>query len=194
MSYYQINSIIKLLVVASTVVGVGSPNCFAQTRLRAPSQQGAGKEHVLQQLELKKSTIYDGARLISELSGVNVVATEEAGEKEVTLYLRHIRAIDAIETMARVAGLWYREDDNTGTIRILTTQEYQDDLIVQPDDMTRVFTLRHPNALSIAQSIRSLYGPRVMLSMQLFDDDILVGTTGMLGGGRGMMGLSLIHI
>lgn len=156
---------------------------LGQEPARRPPSNLDGKEHVLRQFELKQSTVYDGARLIAELSGLNVVATEEAGSKEVTLYLRNIRAIDAIETMAQVANLWYREDSRTGTIRILTTEEYQDDLVVRSDDITRVFTLLHPNAVSIAQTIQSLYGPRVILSLQTFDDDILVGTGRLLGGG-----------
>ena len=54
------------------------------------------------------------------------------------------------------------------------------------DSGSCVFTLLHPNALSIAQTIRNLYGPRVVLSLQPFDDDMLVGTRGMgigVGGG-----------
>ncbi|MEL6897765.1 MAG: hypothetical protein AAFP90_16830, partial [Planctomycetota bacterium] len=113
-----------------------------------------------------------------------IVATQEAAEKRVTMTLRDVRVIDAIEIMAKISGLWYREEESTGAIRLMTTQQYQDDLVVFRDDVTRVFTLLHPNAISIAQTIQSLYGPRVVLGLQPFDDDILIGTTGIIGGGN----------
>ena len=130
-------------------------------------------------------TVREVIESISETSGLNIVATAEAAEAKVTMTLRNVRVIDAIEIMAKITGLWYREEEATETIRLMTTEEYQEDLIVFRNDTTRVFTLLHPNALSIAQTIRSLYGPRVVLSLQPFDDDVLVGTRGILGLGGG---------
>ncbi|MEC9094725.1 MAG: hypothetical protein VX438_18595 [Planctomycetota bacterium] len=163
----------------------------------------AAKQEILRQIDFKDATISDASRMISELSNLNVVATHEAGEKGITLFMKNVRAIDAVETTARVAGLWFREDPNTQTIRIMTTEEYQDDIIIRRDDVTRVFTLLHPNAVSVATSIRNLYGNRVRLSITSFDDDMLLQQGammssglafggmmggGMMGGGMGMMG------
>ncbi len=164
-------------ILSIALLGCQVAWCVAQ-ELPVPNRQGrsTNRDHVLRQFELKQSTVQEGARLIAELSGLNVVATQEAGEQQVTLYLRNVRAIDAIETMSRIAGLWYREDPNTGTVRILTTEQYQEDLIIRRDDVTRVFTLMHPNALSIANSIEDLYGDRVILNIRAVDDDILLAT------------------
>ena len=38
--------------------------------------------------------------------------------------LRDVRVIDAIEIMAKISGLWYREEE-TGTIRLMTTEQFQ---------------------------------------------------------------------
>lgn len=141
-----------------------------------------GKEVLLEVVQLDNRSVREVIDLLSESSGVNIVATEDAGAKRVTMTLRNVRLIDAIEIMAKISGLWYREEESTGTIRLMTTAEYQEDLVVFRDDLTRVFTLLHPNALSIAQTIQSLYGPRVILSLQTFDDDIIVGTNGAFGG------------
>ncbi|MDB4557803.1 hypothetical protein N9053_01505, partial [bacterium] len=152
------------------------------------SKTETGKNQLLETFQTDGRSVREVIDLLSEASGLNIVATPEAAEKSVTLTLRNVRVIDAIEIMAKISGLWYREEEATGAIRLMTTEEYQDDLIVFQDDVTRVFTLLHPNALSIAQTIRSLYGPRVVLSLQPFDDDMLVGTRGMLGGGGGGFG------
>ncbi len=142
-----------------------------------------GKEHRLRRLELKQTPVADAVRLLSELSGLNIVATQEAGQKKVTLFLQNVRTIEALETIAKVAGLWYREDPQTRTIRLMTTEEYQKDLVIHREDVTRVFTLLHPNALSVAMAIRDLYGPRVVLSLRtLNDDDLLTGFGAGLGG------------
>ncbi|MEM7473735.1 MAG: hypothetical protein AAF483_02005 [Planctomycetota bacterium] len=127
--------------------------------------------------------------LLSSSTGLNIVATQEAAEKKVTMTLRDVSVIDAIEVMAKIGGLWYRVEEQTGIIRLMTAEQYQDDLVVFRNDLTRVFTLLHPNAISIAQTIQSLYGPRVILGLQPFDDDILVGTTGIIGGGGGFGGV-----
>ncbi|MDP7378101.1 MAG: hypothetical protein QF516_08370, partial [Pirellulaceae bacterium] len=72
--------------------------------------------------------------VLSESSGLNIVATPEAAEKKVTLTLRDVRVIDAIEIMAKISGLWYREEEETGTIRLMTTEQFQEDLIVFRED------------------------------------------------------------
>ena len=144
------------------------------------------KDQLIETFQTDGRSVLEIIDVLSESSGLNIVATPEAAEKKVTLTLRDVRVIDAIEIMAKISGLWYREEEETGTIRLMTTEQFQEDLIVFREDETRVFTLLHPNALSIAQTIRSLYGPRVILSLQPFDDDLLIGTRGMLGlGGLG---------
>ena len=78
---------------------------------------------MISRLELNDSTIAEAARLVSEITSVNIVATEEAGAKTVSVYLRDIKAIDAVETICKVAGLWYREEETVGLIRVMPTEE-----------------------------------------------------------------------
>ena len=181
-----------LLMLLLTVVSVASSQQLVSPNQSVPLNNSAvNKQRVLRQIDLKEATIVDAARMISELSGMNVVATAEAGKKEVTLYLQNVRAIDAVETVARVAGLWFREDESTGTVRIMTTDEYKDDIIIRRDDITKVFTLLHPNAMSVASAIQDLYGQRVRLNIRSIDDDLLlqqgalISSQFTLGGGLG---------
>lgn len=141
---------------------VFSPMASGQTSSSAGSSDK--KERLLETFQTDGRSVREIIDLLSESSGLNIVATPEAAEKSVTLTLRNVRVIDAIEIMAKISNLWYREEEATGTIRLMTTEQFQEDLVVFRNDATRVFTLLHPNALSIAITIRNLYGPRVVLS------------------------------
>ena len=127
-----------------------------------------GKNQIISRLELNQSTVTDAVRLIAEIAGINVAATTDAGSREISIFLRHIRAIDAIETICKVSGLWYRSESEIGLIRIMTTTEYGKDLVIYREDDTKVFTLLHPNVFSIGQHIQDLYGDRVLLSLPRF--------------------------
>ena len=147
------------------------------------------QRYVLTQLDLKESRIVDAMRMIAEMARLNIIATPEAGEKTITLYLQDITAINAVETVAKLAGLWYREDPRTGAIRVMTVEEYQKDIVFHRDDVTKVFTLLHPNVSSAAQAIQDLYGFRVVLSLAGVSDDDFGGGQGGQGGiGQGGVG------
>jgi len=53
---------------------------------RAQDAPFRGEEHRIKRLELRGARMVDAIRLIAEISGLNVVSTEEAGKATVTLY------------------------------------------------------------------------------------------------------------
>ncbi|MEM7558251.1 MAG: hypothetical protein AAF394_03945, partial [Planctomycetota bacterium] len=178
--------LLLLLPFAATLVVNGPALAQETPPVRRSANEAAYREKMeyrLSNVQFDDRSVREIIDLLSTSTGLNIVATQEAAEKSVTMTLRDVRVIDAIEMMAKIAGLWYRVEEKTGIIRLMTAEQYQDDLVVFRNDLTRVFTLLHPNAISIAQTIQSLYGPRVILGLQPFDDDILVGTTGIIGGG-----------
>ena len=142
-----------------------------------------GEEQKLRRLELKDTTVQQATRLIAEMSGLNVVSTPEAGQIAVNLYLQDVSARQAVEILAKVAGLWFRADPRTRSLRLMTTEEYQNDLVVFREDLIRVFTLHHPNGVSVARALQDLYGPRVFLTLSPLNDDQLLLSSG--GGGFG---------
>lgn len=143
----------------------------------------------IEKLEFREARVVDAARVIAELSGVNIVTTSEAGQKTFNLFLQDISVRDAIDTLSKVTGLWYRYDGKTRAFRIMTTAEYQNDIVVFREDVTRVFTLMHQNVVSAAQTIQNLFGERVTLALDAQDQSASgfgVGGTGITGGSSGI--------
>lgn len=143
----------------------------------------------IQNLEFRKARLIDVMRTISELSGLNIVASQAAGAKEVTIYLRDITVHDAIDAISRSSGLWYKQDRQSGAYRIMTTEEYQKDVVVFREDMTKVFNLLHPNPVIVATAIRDIFGSRVLLSLGV-EDNTGLGGIGGIGGRAGGGGFS----
>jgi general secretion pathway protein D len=162
------------------------------------SQGNDPAEWPLVRLEFRDAKVVDVLRLLAEVSPLNIVASDAAGKKTVSLYLQNVTARAALETICKASGLWFREDPASRTIRVLTTDEYQKDLVIFREDRIRIFTLLHPNATTIAKTIESVFGERVRLSLgvqedvsglQTYGNNALLGglggsgTSGGLGGG-----------
>lgn len=160
-----------------------SPAGSASSRLRAV-EEPTGADAIITRLEFREAKMVDVIRALADMSGLNIVATKEAGARDVTVFLQKITVKDALDTISKNAGLWYRHDRSSNTFRIMTTEEYQKDVVVYREDTTRVFNLLHPNPTIVASAIRDLYGVRVILSLGMQADDF--GTGGSLatsGGG-----------
>jgi type II secretory pathway component GspD/PulD (secretin) len=122
---------------------------------------------VIYELEFKDALLVDVIRVLAEQTGTNIIASKEANNKNVTIYLKNVNIKEAIEAICRINGLWYRQDGENGAYRILTIQEYQKDLTFYKNDTVRVFRLLNPNVRIVAQSIEDLFGDRVELSLGL---------------------------
>lgn len=163
------------------------------TALKNPKQKSAKskknipEEAIISKLEFNQANILDVARGLADISGLNFVATEEAAKKNVTVFLQNISVISALEAITKNSGLWFRKDKDSGTFRIMSTEEYQRDLVVYREDTTRVFNLLHPNPVNVATAVRDLYGDRVVLSYGSDYDDF---NTGAFNGGSSNGGTS----
>jgi type II secretory pathway component GspD/PulD (secretin) len=136
---------------------------------------------VIYELEFKDALLVDVIRVLAEQTGTNIIASKEANNKNVTIYLKNVNIKEAIEAICRINGLWYRQDGENGAYRILTIQEYQKDLTFYKNDTVRVFRLLNPNVRIVAQSIEDLYGDRVDLSLGLDpaqEQEFVSNTTG----------------
>ncbi|MBV1883674.1 MAG: hypothetical protein KUG82_18690 [Pseudomonadales bacterium] len=153
----------SISITAMAISSSNTSNPDKTSKLR--NSKNVPNEVELAQLEFKGAKLIDAIRIMSELSGVNIVATQEAMDIEVTMYLQNVTVREAIDTLCKINGLWYREDPTTRSFRIMTSKEFQNDLVVYRDDETRVFTLLNPNVIDVAEAISSLYGDRVILSL-----------------------------
>jgi len=151
-----------------------------------PGAQPSGKADLkVLNMEFKDAQISDVVRIISEASGLNIVATNEAAQKRVTLYLHDVSARQAMEIISKTGGLWYRHDPDLDAYRLMTTEEYQKDLVVFREEKTRIFQLLYPNPVSVATAIRNLYGQRVRYAQAQSGDTLATLGGGLGGGGLG---------
>jgi general secretion pathway protein D len=149
----------------------------AKPKIKSP------EELMIDKLEFKQANMLDVARALADISGLNFVATEEAAKKSVTVFLQNISVKNALDTITKNSGVWYRQDKDSNSFRIMSTEEYQRDLVVYREDTTRVFNLLHPNPVIVATAVRDLYGPRVIMSYGSDYDDFNTGQFNGNGGG-----------
>ena len=119
---------------------------------------------VVEEIEFKEATVRDAVRIISELTGVNIVATTKAGEGKVTFFVRKLAVSKVVDALCRISGLWYRHNPASGVYVVMTTDEYQRDIVVFRDEPTRMFQLKYLNVGIAARTISDLFGDRVELS------------------------------
>jgi general secretion pathway protein D len=147
----------------------------------------AGEDAIIGKLEFKQANMVDVVRALADMSGLNIVATDEAAKKTVTVFLQNISVKDALDTISKNSGLWYRQDKVSKTYRIMSTDEYQRDMVVYREDTTRIFNLLHPNPIEVATVIRDVYGSRVIVS-QLCDSGAVRKLGGATNAGTGANG------
>ena len=111
-------------------------------------------------------------RLFSAQTGLNIVTSPEARKVNVSLYLRNVTPEAALDALCKSHDLWHKQDPASGVIRISTAKEYQRDLSSFREEQTEVFTLLYPNPVDVATAIRSIYGDRVILSLQSQEQDM----------------------
>lgn len=115
----------------------------------------------LRELDFRDTTISEAVRLLSDLTNVNVITTPKAGKKSFTLFLRNTSLRNAIDSMCRVNGLWYRYNKDSEVFLIMTGAEYKRDVVVFRKEHTRTFQLQHQNVSRAANTIAALFGKRV---------------------------------
>lgn len=144
-----------------------------------PVEVAAKPVRKLESLNFSDATVIDAVRVISELSGVNIVATAEAGQKRASLFLTNVTVKQALDSLCRASGLWFRYNKKSKTYLVMTIEQYNNDLVVYNEDITKVFTMLHQNVVTTANIIEGLFGDeRVVLNTETEDDSAL-GTPGL---------------
>lgn len=135
---------------------------------------GFGPGEILELVDFREQTLDQAIRVFSEQSGLNLVASEEANKKKVTLFLRNVRPMDVLENLTKTHDLYYKIDEQSGIIRLYTTEEYDRNLASFREEQTEVFTLLYPNPVDVAVAIRDLFGDRVQLNFGIGDEDSIL--------------------
>jgi len=137
-----------------------------------PTGQAVMAGKMLEVVEFRDQPLDETLRLFSAQTGLNIVASPEARKINVSLYLRNVTPDAALDALCNINDLWHKQNPATGVISIYTTKEYQRDLSSFREEQTEVFTLLYPNPVDVATAIRSIYGDRVVLSLQSQSQDV----------------------
>jgi general secretion pathway protein D len=129
------------------------------------SQPQSQPAESIRQVEFQELPLSDAIRLLARQTGLNLVASQEAGKAKVSLYLQNVSPQSVVEELCRANNLWFRQDEASGIVRIMTVSEFQRDLTSFREVQTQVFSVLYPNAVSTASAIADLYGSRVQLSL-----------------------------
>ncbi|MDR1461725.1 MAG: hypothetical protein LBI68_01095, partial [Azoarcus sp.] len=111
----------------------------------------------------KQITLDEAAQFISQVGKTSIVVTASVANKKVSLYLRDIDVEGMVRSLSRAAGVWYRYDSNARIYILMDAKEYQQDIAITRDEITRSYVVRHHNVVSIANAVAALYGDRVSL-------------------------------
>lgn len=125
-----------------------------------PAEKGAVRFVLFRELPL-----IDALRMLSDQTGANFSASVESNRIPVSCMLRGVPAPRVVEEICRSHGLWFKQDAVSGIMRIMTTAEFEKDLVGFREEQTEVFTLKFPNVTEIATGIADLFGDRVQLSL-----------------------------
>lgn len=143
----------------------------------------------IEEIEFNQTNMTDVVRALSELSNSNIIATQEAANRQVTIHLKSVSILDAVKSISRISDLWYRYDEDTDTFRLMTREEYSKDLIIRESENIEIFRLLNANVQIIAQAIEDIYGQRVILSLGLPPASNNFGTGGIGGVGSNVGGI-----
>lgn len=125
----------------------------------------AVNESVIEQIEFRDVTVGDALKILSEQSGLNIIASKQAAEIPVTMYLRRVTAMEVIEALAKTYNLWFRHDELSNIIRIYTIKEYRLEQVEFKREETEIFTMKNAkNALDLAETVQNLFFDRVILN------------------------------
>lgn len=115
----------------------------------------------LKSIQFDGVALSDAMKLFAMQTGLNVICSAESGKTIITVYLRDVEPLAALEAIVKANGLFFRVDEASGIVRIATADEYEKDLTSFREEQTRVFTLLYPNPIAVAQVISQVYGRRV---------------------------------
>ncbi|MEM7784263.1 MAG: secretin N-terminal domain-containing protein [Planctomycetota bacterium] len=122
-------------------------------------------------IDFRDIELGEAMRQFSEQSDLNIVTSTQANKIKINLFLRNVRPMDVLENLTKTHDLYYRVDEESGVIRMFTTEEYEQNLTSFREEQTRVFTLLYPNPVDAAVAIQSLFGNRVELNFGVGDQD-----------------------
>ncbi len=133
------------------------------------ADERADDAQIIESLNVKRMDLGDVTQLLSRGSGRNIVASEDAARKPVTIYLRDVTVSEAVRAICDANKLWYKEREQTGLLMIVTMEEYKAGLGAFMEESVQVVTLRYIDTRDAGDALQRLFRDRVVWTRP--DDD-----------------------
>jgi type II secretory pathway component GspD/PulD (secretin) len=144
--------------------------CLVLTISRpAWAEESTKDAHLIASLNIKRMALGDLTRLLSRGCGRNIVVSDDAAKKPVTIYLRNVTVTDAVRAICDANKLWYKEREPSGLLMIVTMEEYKAGLGAFAQDSLKVITLRYLDTRDAGDALKRLFRDRVAWTRP--DDD-----------------------
>jgi type II secretory pathway component GspD/PulD (secretin) len=131
----------------------------AQKMLSGKEDGLLGMREMLHTIILKDVSVGSIVEILTEMCGYNVIASNGAAERKISIYMQDLPLREALESMCRLNDLWYREDKRV--ITLMTAKEYANEMVVRRNEKTRAFYMRYTNADDMAKIIQAVMGAQV---------------------------------
>lgn len=82
-----------------------------------------GNQKVIENIAFTKITLADALAILSEQSDIKVIASKQAADIHVTMFLAKVTPQEVVEALAKTYNLWYQKDLNSNIIRLHTKNE-----------------------------------------------------------------------
>ncbi len=130
--------------------------------LRAAQAEAGISQPTVEVFQFNKTPLSEILQMISEMTGQNVVATPEIQNMPISLFLKNITPILALEVICKTYNLWFTEQDKV--IRVMKVEEYGRELTLRRDEQTRVFNLKYASCFTVGEAIQNVFGTRIELT------------------------------
>ncbi len=146
-----------IALVTAMLFFTPTPGMAQQTKLGSPAESST-----MHTLNIKDMTFREFASLLSQSSGKQVVVSQAAGAILVNVYLCDMEVEDALAAVCNAYQCWYKKDESTGVISIITADEYLSGLSYNEKELVKVVKLRYLDARQLGDTLRNLYRDRVV--------------------------------
>ncbi len=141
-----------------------------------------GLDKKVKALSLRQVPVKLIAEILTDIFEYNVVVSKGAAEINIDVFMQDLTLRQAIESIARLNGMWFREDENI--ITLMTLDEYASEMVVRRNEKSRAFNLRYTNASDIAKIISAVMGSQVQYA-DIGEEQTYGHVEGLSEGGSG---------
>ena len=113
-------------------------------------------------LTVKGMSFRQFAAMISQATGQKVIVSLQAGNMPIHLYLERVTAEEALEAACRAYQCWYKKDEQTGIVCVVTLDEYKQGMSLQEKELVQTITLKYQDPRAVGDTLQRLFRDRII--------------------------------